>query len=50
MSGARAEVELATVLLVELMLAVAEEDERDDDEPVAPVPSGAAPEPVAAAA
>jgi hypothetical protein len=50
MSVARAEAELAAVLMVELMVAIAEEDEGDDDEPVAPVPSVAAPEPVAAAA
>jgi hypothetical protein len=50
MSVARAEAELAAVLMIEMMVAVAEGDERDDDAPVAPVPSGAAPEPVAAAA
>jgi hypothetical protein len=50
MSVVRAEAELAAVLLVELMVVVAEDDERDDYEPVAPVPSGAVSEPVAAAA
>jgi hypothetical protein len=50
MSVARAEAELAAVLLIELMVAVAEDDERDDEAPVAPVPSVAAPEPVTAAA
>ena len=50
MSVARAEAELAAVLLVQLMAAIAEEDEREEDAPTAPVPCVAAPEPVAATA
>lgn len=50
MSVARAEAELAAVLLVELMIAVAEEDAREDDEPNVAVSMNATPEPVAAMA
>jgi hypothetical protein len=50
MSVARAEAELAAILLVELMVAIAEEDDREADEPTTPAPSAATPEPVANAA
>lgn len=49
MSVAHAETQLAAVLLVELMRAIAEEDDRDEDAPTAAVASVAAAEPVAVA-
>ena len=48
MSVARAEAQLAAALLVELMVALAEEDDRDE-EPIPPLPAVAIPEPIAAA-
>ena len=48
MSVARAESRLAAVLLVELMIAVAEEDDPADEPPVR-APSAAPAEPVASA-
>lgn len=50
MSVARAEAALAAVLLVELLVAVADEDDRDEGGPSTPAPVISAPEPVAAAA
>ena len=49
MSVARAETELAAVLLVELMVALAEEDDRAGDEPAESAPAVAPGESIAAA-
>jgi hypothetical protein len=50
MSIARAEAALAAALLVELLVAVADGDDRDGAEPVTPATSARVTEPVAAAA
>lgn len=50
MSVARAEAELATLLLVELMAAVAEDEDHQDDDPCEPAPAIVALQPAPAAA